>query len=78
MCYCKCVFKYNNVYAHTCVCIFVRFYVCVCVYMCVCACSSSSSKYIRTKAAKVNIHTNGQKRVDPMGQVLICSLVPIR
>ena len=51
--------------------------VCVCVYVCSSS-SSSSSKFIRTKAAKVNIHTNGQKRADPMGHVSICSLVPIR
>ena len=47
--------------------------------MCVCVCSSSSSsKFIRTKAAKVNIHTNEQKRTDPTGHVTICSLVSIR
>ena len=46
--------------------------------ICECSSSSSSSKFIRTKATKVNIHTNGQKRADPMGHVSICSLVPIR
>ena len=44
----------------------------------VCSSSSSSSKFIRTKAAKVNIHTNGQKRAYHIGHVSKCSLVPIR
>ena len=41
---------------------------CVYVYVCVreCICSNNSSKFFRTKAANVNIHTNGQKRADPI------------
>ena len=67
-------YKYTYIYIYTLIYIFIYKYVyiymcaCVYVYVCVreCICSNSSSKFFRTKAANVNIHTNGQKRADPI------------